>query len=222
MPIKFTWIDTGRHCSPTPCIFILLRGEITVLTSAKANFSNLQALLSDVLSFQLAVVKVLWKIFIFKTCQASVLLWSILSTIIFQSLLYVCFSSFCVYICVFFLVYSVFLCYAYAHLDYLLYFPVYLRWSFLSVTAFIATCQKHSWIYLWTISISFLLLLLPCFIPSRFFLALLSAHSVLCWNTSFFTSSLVSVYLWIQTKVYYRCCFKVTPSVHLSNGISGI
>lgn len=55
------------------------------------------------------------------------------------------------------------------------------------------------------------------------FFWLSSAHSVLCWNTtSFFTSSLVSVYLWIQTQVYYRCCLKVTPSVHLSNGISGI
>lgn len=109
VPMKLKWIDTGRHCSPTPCIFILLRGEIIVFSSsAKANFSNPQALLSYILSFQLAVVKVLWKIFIFKTCQAGVILSSIFSTVVFQPLLYLYFSSFCVHICVLFLVYSVF------------------------------------------------------------------------------------------------------------------
>lgn len=105
MPIKLDWIDTGRHCSPTPCIFILLRGEITVFTSsAKANFSNPQALLPYILSFQLAVVKVLWKILIFKTCQASVLLWSTLSNCHFSiSFLCVFLLFLCVYLCVFFL-----------------------------------------------------------------------------------------------------------------------
>lgn len=146
MPIKLDWIDTGRHCSPTPCIFILLRGEITVFTSsAKANFSNPQALLPYILSFQLAVVKVLWKILIFKTCQASVLLWSTLSNCHFSiSFLCVFFLFLCVYLCVFFLVYSVFLCCSCACLDYFLYFPVYLHWPFLSVTAFIATILARS------------------------------------------------------------------------------
>lgn len=57
----------------------------------------------------------------------------------------VCISplSMCIFVC-FFLVYSVFLCCSCACLDYFLYFPVYLHWPFLSVTAFIATILARS------------------------------------------------------------------------------
>lgn len=111
VPIKLNWIDTGKHCSPTPCVFILLRGEIPVFTSsAKANFSKLQALLSYILSFQLTVVKVLWKIFIFKTCQIYKCTFVIYPFNCHFSISFVCvFPLFlCVYLCVFSWIFSIF------------------------------------------------------------------------------------------------------------------
>lgn len=72
------------------------------------------------------------------------------------------------------------------------------------------TCQRRSWIYLWTISISFLWLSFYCFIPICVSVRFLPILSVLCWNSaSLFVPVLASVYLWIQTQLYYRCICKL-------------
>lgn len=222
MPIKFDRIDKGTHCSPISCILILLWGKIIGFTSsAKANFSRLQALLSYILSFQLAVVKALWKIFIFKICQTNVLLGSIIWPVIFQSFVCVFLLFLRVYLCVSSSIFSSFmLCLCPSWLFALLSSLPTLVFS----EGYCLYCYlPEAWLNLSLNNFNFFSVALPALLYTfTFLLALLSAHSVLCWNTSFFTSILVSVYLWIQTQVYYRCFLKVTPSVHLSNGISGI
>lgn len=135
MPVK---LKSTRSMIAVLRSLSFFRGEITVFTSpVKATFAVLQTLLLSILSFQIAVLKVLWR---------DLYLQNSLGKRTFVIYHFNCHFSISTVHLFFFCIPNIFmLCLCLSlNLDYLLYFPVYLYWPLLNVITFVAIILDRS------------------------------------------------------------------------------